>query len=228
MSVQTTDNLGLERYTEHPWQDVSYAWEHPSSSQENTKIANADGFACCKKYVSNPTNTREEDQHVASLLDAVCYPSREYGDKKRQEVGRRRETLGINRGETHLIENRGKKDWQRREADITAEVHELCSISKSTTKRSCRLLTAVNQHFASRNARPTSFHTTLPIRLTSPTCLTRLAFAISLSSSFRNLAFSGTSGRKKNATGAMRIVGRPSTKNSSLQLARCECPDVIP
>ena len=89
-------------------------------------------------------------------------------------------------------------------------------------------LTAVNQHFKSNKAAATSFHTTPPAPSAPPTCLTPLAAAATFSSSVRNLAVPGESGKNANATAAMTIVGRPSTKSSRRQFARCECPDVIP
>ena len=91
-----------------------------------------------------------------------------------------------------------------------------------------KYMSAVNQHLASSNASPMSFHTIPPTLAALPTCLTPLAFATSFSSSFKKRAFSGLSGRKKNVTGAIAMVGSPSTKNSNLQFASLECPEVIP
>ena len=91
-----------------------------------------------------------------------------------------------------------------------------------------KYMRAVNQHFRSNKANPTSFHTIPPILSTPPTCLTLLAFATTFSSSVKNLALSGVSGKKKYATGDIQIVGKPSTKNSNRQFASLECPLVIP
>ena len=96
------------------------------------------------------------------------------------------------------------------------------------SRRYPRVHTAVNQHLGSNRAAPTSFHTIPPILAAVPTCLTPRAFATSFSSSFKYLALSGESGRKKNATGAMQIVGSPSTKNNNLQFANAEWPLVMP
>ena len=115
----------MEKVTENPWEDVSYAREHSSSGEEDAEIANADGFACCEEDVSDSTHAGEEDQHVTALLGAVCNPGRAYGDQERKEVRRRGEALSIDCGKAHLIENRRKEDGQRRETDVATEVHEL-------------------------------------------------------------------------------------------------------
>ena len=66
-----------------------------------------------------------------------------------------------------------------------------------------------------------------PTLVAAPACLTPLALATSLSSSFKNLAFSGLSGRKKNATPAIATVGNPSTRNNTLHFANAGLPLVI-
>lgn len=80
-----------------------------------------------------------------------------------------------------------------------------------------------------RSSRPAknSLKLIFPMRGASPACLTPLALATSLSSSFKNRAFSGLSGKKKNATTAITMVGRPSTRNSTLHLASDGLPLVI-
>ena len=90
------------------------------------------------------------------------------------------------------------------------------------------ILTAVTQHLASSRAAPISFHTMPPTLFRSPTCLTPLAFATSLSWSFKKRALSGESGKNMKAIAAIRIVGSPSTRNSNRQFANLEWPEVIP
>lgn len=113
------------RFTKNPWEDVSYAWEYSPSGKEDAEIANAYRLACCEENIADSANAGEEDQHVATLLNAVCHPGRAYGDQERKEVRRRGEALGVDGSKAHLIEDRRKKDWQRRETDVATEVHEL-------------------------------------------------------------------------------------------------------
>ena len=67
-----------------------------------------------------------------------------------------------------------------------------------------------------------------PTLVPAPACLTPLAFAATLSSSVKNLAFSGLSGKKNHATNAIATLGKPSTKNNTLHFAIPGFPLVIP
>jgi hypothetical protein len=67
-----------------------------------------------------------------------------------------------------------------------------------------------------------------PTRLADPTCRTPRAAPTLFCSSFKKRACCGESGRKKKTSGAMAMVGRPSTRNRILQLSIRWWPDVMP
>jgi len=123
--VNDRDGLGLEKATENPWEDVGYAWEHSPRGEEDTEIADADRFARGEEDVTDAANAGEEDQRVATLLDAVGDPGREDGDQERKEVRWCGEALGVDGSKAHLVEDRRQENGQRRETDVAAEVHEL-------------------------------------------------------------------------------------------------------
>ena len=91
-----------------------------------------------------------------------------------------------------------------------------------------KYINAVQMAFGSMNVKPTSLKLMRPTRSVVPVWRTPLATATRFSSSFKNLADCGLSGRKKYATGTMARVGRPSTRKRSFQLAIAACPEVIP
>lgn len=90
------------------------------------------------------------------------------------------------------------------------------------------ILTPKIHPLTSINPCPTSLHSIPPSRFLSPTCNTPLRRATSFSSSVKNLAFSGLSGKNTHATTAMHTVGSPSTRNNTLHFANPGLPLVIP
>lgn len=83
-----------------------------------------------------------------------------------------------------------------------------------------KVLTAVNHALGSINVSRTSLILTEPTRDDDPACFTPRAFATVFSSGVRVRSLSGESGKKKNATGTIASVGKPSTRNRMRQFAR--------
>lgn len=115
--------------TQYPWEDISNRRENSSSGQEDAEIAYGHGCAGRKEDVSDCSNNREEGDHETSLLESIRDPSSCNCNDEGDEVWRCRETLGVDRGKTHVLEDSGKEDGKRGEADIAAEVHELYTVS---------------------------------------------------------------------------------------------------
>jgi hypothetical protein len=129
-----------------------------------------------------------------------------------------------------IIENGWKEDGKRGEADVTGEVHQLIkTVRTDTWTLKWDSLTAVSHALISNRVAATSLKLMLPTRSSCPTWRTPLAAATRFSSSVKKRAFCGESGRKKNTTPAITIVGSPSTRNKMRQFSICGCLfDVIP
>ena len=184
-----------------------------------------------------------EDDVVAAVSGAVGEESCEEDDEEGEEVGRRGESLGGERGVVHSgLVSVWKADggcflpysWMivgRKGGKLENATLQLKNMNYLSQLRLWQagiqefLYTAVIQHFtsvkASRISRQSRPDLSVAITFSNPLALSppSLARATFLSRRLRYLAESGVSGIWYHAAAAKTILGSPSTRNSNLQAA---------
>lgn len=111
--------------TQHPRKDVPDSRKDASGCEEDTEVAHAHIGTGRQEHVANCADEGEEGDHKPALLEAIRDPGGRDGDEKGDEVGRGGEALGVDKVESHILEDGGQEDGERSVANVATEVHQL-------------------------------------------------------------------------------------------------------